>query len=69
MAVTAHTCGGPVFGRRTIGCPRCDELVAGAAPVLWANSRRDDDVRRAREVRAHRCDLRGCGSVCTFGDW
>jgi hypothetical protein len=27
---TAHTCGGPKFGRKTPGCPRCDELLAGA---------------------------------------
>lgn len=28
---TAHTCGGPKFGRKTPGCPRCDELLGGAA--------------------------------------
>lgn len=28
-----HTCGGPKFGRRTRGCPRCDQLTAGAAPI------------------------------------
>lgn len=27
---TQHTCGGPKFGRKTRGCPRCDELLAGA---------------------------------------
>jgi len=27
---TQHTCGGPTFGRKTPGCPRCDELLAGA---------------------------------------
>lgn len=27
---TQHTCGGPVFGRLTPGCPRCRELRAGA---------------------------------------
>lgn len=30
MKATKHTCGGPVFGKRTAGCPRCDELAAGA---------------------------------------
>ena len=43
---TKHTCGGPAFGRKTPGCPRCDELIAGAAPVTqvlelsgpWARS-------------------------------
>lgn len=29
---TQHTCGGPKFGRKTPGCPRCDELLAGDAP-------------------------------------
>lgn len=36
---TRHTCGGPVFGRKTPGCPRCDELLAGAEPVRWNNNR------------------------------
>ena len=38
-----HTCNngdGPHFGRRTAGCPRCDELTAGAAPREWSGSRR-----------------------------
>ena len=33
MSNTKHTCGGPVFGKKTIGCPRCDELLAGAPAV------------------------------------
>lgn len=75
-ATTRHTCNdgrGPYFGRRTAGCPRCDELAAGAAPVRWAPSRRDDDERRAAEIRSHFASERhrsgGCGVVCTFGDW
>ena len=44
MATTKHTCGGPVFGKRTAGCPRCDELSAGAAPVKW-NIRKADTFR------------------------
>jgi hypothetical protein len=50
---TKHTCGGPVFGRKTPGCPRCDELLAGAPAVQWANSTRRDDEQRCREIRAH----------------
>lgn len=67
---TKHTCGGPVFGHLTPGCPRCDELSAGAAPVRWSRSRRNlsRDERRG-EVRAHSCAASGCGPVCTFGDW
>lgn len=116
MARTQHTCGGPKFGRLTAGCPRCDELRAGAEPVrcgardddrpqttphthqvvygrrvagcprcaeldagaepvCWAPSRRQQDERRAEEIRDHFTNpnsphTRGeCGPVCTFGDW
>ncbi len=65
---TKHT-HGPNFGRRVEGCPRCEELTAGAAPVRWHNSRADEGARRAREVRAHDCRVSGCSVVCTFGDW
>lgn len=67
---TKHTCGGPVFGRLTRGCPRCDELLAGAEPVVWASTRRQRAERqRIAEIRAHDCKRSGCGPVCTFGDW
>jgi len=75
---TKHTCNdgdGPAFGRKTPGCPRCDELLAGAAPVQWAGSkrRRDEEMER-RSIAAHFAPggrhARGeCGPVCTFGDW
>ncbi|MCK9468874.1 MAG: hypothetical protein M0Q49_05605 [Porticoccaceae bacterium] len=66
----AHTCGGPVFGRKVAGCPRCDQLLAGAAPVRWAgNARADQDAARRRAIRAHRCEVAGCGPVCTAFDW
>lgn len=68
---TQHTCGGPVFGKRTPGCPRCEELAAGAEPVRWR--RNDDDAQRVRSLDAHFASERhrsgGCGPVCTFGDW
>lgn len=67
---TQHTCGGPVFGRKTPGCPRCDELTSGAAPVKWAGtSRRTEDQRRVEAIRRHDCTTAKCGVVCTFGDW
>lgn len=63
----------PNFGRHVNGCPRCDELAAGAEPVRWAPSRREqdrlDDEQRAAEIRAHDCKASRCGPVCTFGDW
>lgn len=59
-----------VFGRKVDGCPRCEELKAGAEPVRWAGAqRKDDDYRRLREVRAHDCRASRCMTVCTFGDW
>ena len=73
---TKHTCGGPAFGRKTPGCPRCDELLAGAEPVQWdwAEKRRRDDAleRRARAAHfaADGLHARGeCGPVCTAFDW
>jgi len=67
---TKHTCGGPVFGRKTPGCPRCDELLAGAKPVVWRVS---NDHERVMDIRAHFSSeyhrSGKCGPVCTFGDW
>lgn len=60
-----HTCNGgagPHWGRRTPGCPRCDDLEAGAPPTAWAGS------RGVASTASHRCDSR-CGPVCTAGDW
>jgi hypothetical protein len=66
-----------VFGRKTPGCPRCDELLHGAAPVVWSSTtRRQDDARRSAEIREHFAlyshNLGVCGRtgrVCTFGEW
>ena len=68
---TKHTCGGPVFGRKTKGCPRCDELIGGAAPKeSWTKpSRYDGSVDRYIK---HYCVVNGvdkCGNICTFGEW
>ena len=57
-----------VFGRKVDSCPRCQELAAGAPPVRWSNSQRDDE-RQLAEVRRHNCQASHCGVVCTFGDW
>ena len=67
---TKHTCGGPVFGKKTPGCPRCDELLGGAKPIVWGRSRdalRCDAVKAHFASEAHRSGK--CGPVCTFGDW
>lgn len=71
-----HTCGGPVFGRLTAGCPRCEELKGGAAPVSWAGMDKASrqhrarlDAQRSEEIRRHDCTRSRCGSVCTAFDW
>lgn len=75
--MTKHTCNGgrgPAFGRKTAGCPRCDELAAGAEPrQLGWTSRKKADEQRATEIldhfRSQRHRSGGCGPVCTYGDW
>lgn len=72
MATTKHTCNdgnGPYFGKKTAGCPRCDELTAGAEPVRWDTSRRDLEDRLEAERQAHDCRQRRCGPVCTAFQW
>ena len=66
---TKHTCGGPVFGRKTAGCPRCDELIAGAEPVRWDTRRADDEARRIQAIKNHDCTKSRCGPVCTAFEW
>lgn len=66
---TAHTCGGPTFGRKTPGCPRCDELLAGAAPVTWNIRPTTPAPDLGAHFRSERHRSGGCGPVCTFGDW
>jgi hypothetical protein len=73
---TKHTCGGPSFGRLTPGCPRCDELLDGAAPVAqpWRAKAERDAEQTRRSHREHFApggphDRGTCGPVCTFGDW
>ena len=81
-ATSKHTCGGPAFGRKTPGCPRCDELLAGAEPVQWAGARRTrcacgqltergeyTALCRSCQIRAHDCAVSHCGPVCTAFDW
>jgi hypothetical protein len=76
--IAKHTCGGPVFGTLTAGCPRCDELAAGASPrqQAWRLPGRFSgpvtDAERAADVRMHYTSERHrsgrCGIVCTYGD-
>lgn len=75
---TEHTCNngrGPYYGRKTPGCPRCDELIAGApardAPARVRNARREDTggYPTTEEIRRHDCRVSRCGPICTFGQW
>lgn len=67
---TPHTCGGPVFGRKTPGCPRCDDLAAGARPTAgWGSHKKAVQASFARALAAHCCKTAGCLPICTFGDW
>lgn len=68
---TKHSCGGPVFGRKTAGCPRCDELLAGAKPVESWTKRSPFDGSVDRDIK-HYCVVNGvdkCGIICTHGEW
>jgi hypothetical protein len=73
---------GPAFGRKIQGCPRCDELLAGAAPRALSDHRQtqiDAAARRERDAanretyrRDHlrTCDVCRTGrGVCTAFDW
>lgn len=58
------------FGRKDPNCPRCQELLAGAAPRKgWGQLKREQEAAFRNALRTHNCATRGCGSVCTFGDW
>ena len=77
-----HTCGGPAFGRKTPGCPRCDELLAGAPArqQAWRETRKCRcgapaqkgyiaAICRRCEMAAHDCNASKCGAVCTAFQW
>ncbi len=83
---TVHDCnpnrpGQPLpYGRKKPGCPRCDELLAGAAPrqaPQWVDKyreARDSGDARAEEIRRHHApgsphSQGACGTVCTAFDW
>lgn len=84
MAATKHSTDccepgrGPGF-RRTPGCPRCEELTAGAAPraaVFTPRNRAAEDAARRADWDAHLKSARHlgdgpgcCGSVCVYMDW
>lgn len=59
-----------VFGRIQDGCPRCDELKAGAPAIKgWGAMKRAQERQQLEDIRHHNCRTAGCGPVCTFGDW
>ncbi len=64
-----------VFGRREVDCPRCAELLAGAAPrdgwqKQYYSRKRQDEQARLTAIRNH--DFAACAAkniVCTCFDW
>jgi hypothetical protein len=50
------------FGKKVDGCPRCEELKAGAAPTSW-------NIKAKQPVYKHDCKASRCGIVCTYGEW
>lgn len=62
------------FGRKDPTCPRCRELLDGAAPRPRFGGRAyvpelPTPAARHSAIWAHDCKASGCGPVCTFGDW
>jgi hypothetical protein len=60
---------GPNFGRREAGCPRCEELAAGAPPVEWAWTKRKPDVYVPCDHTRCGFDPRSHTGFCTANDW
>lgn len=59
-----------VWKRYDMTCPRCQELAAGLNPRAgWSDHKRAFKAASIAAIRAHDCKKRGCGPVCTFGDW
>lgn len=70
---TAHT-HQVIFGRKVEGCPRCEELKAGAPARAWGNQVKfQKDAQASHAIADHFASHKhrsgGCGPVCTFGEW
>ena len=58
------------FGRKDVSCPRCQELLNGAAPVEWTvSANKRAEKRQIASIRNHNCITSKCGPVCTHGEW
>lgn len=59
-----------IFGRRVDGCPRCEELKAGAPVRHGYGWQRKQDEARTLAIRRH--DFAACAAVnvvCTHFEW
>ena len=64
-----------MFGRKEAGCPRCEELKAGAGPrqswhARYFAQQRRDELQQLRAIAAH--DFSACAAknvVCTHFDY
>lgn len=62
------------FGRKDEKCPRCVEMLNGAAPrSSWQKNyfekKKALEIAHINAIRNHNCQQSGCMSVCTFGEW
>lgn len=62
------------FGRKDHECPRCVEMLNGAAPrdgwqKRYFCKQKQEEEARLNAVRHHDCKKSNCAPVCTFGDW
>lgn len=57
------------WGRKDPQCPRCQDLLNGARPIVWNSSKKDRDLAFSRSLKSHNCTVSNCGPICTFGDW
>lgn len=67
---TQHNHGGPFGFRRVTGCPRCIELVGGAAPrESMLAHKYSADEQRCAEIRRHFADPHSSCDHITCFDW
>lgn len=70
----SNTCNA-AFGRKDGTCPRCIELLNGAAPragwqkAYYSSNKARQDAQFIEALRTHDCKTARCSLICTFGDW
>ena len=58
------------FGKKDETCPRCRELLNGAAPrKSWHAAVLQKETDFKLRLKNHDCKASNCGIVCTAFDW